>query len=199
MRAIATAWLLTALGLWLVGAASPWVPRGVLPDPALLAAVALGLHVPGLRGLDRRVGHRLAGGLPFGRPAGALRVLQLLAWTATRLGERQLALARAVALVPFTAVLTVAQAGLVAMLSIGPRLDDPRTLPVLVLHAIANALAIPFASRLFAPRSVASRVPMAVAAGCASTRERRCDEPARQHGLLERRLLRPAPARASAS
>ena len=36
---------------------------------------------------------------------------------------------------------------------------------------------------------------MPVAAGFASTRERRSDEHARQHGLLERRLLRPAPAR----
>lgn len=150
MRAIATAWLLTAVGLWLVGAASPWVPRGVLPDPALLAAVALGLHVPGLRGLVAAWGIGWQEDFLSGGPLGLFALLQLLAWTATRLGERQLALARAVALVPFTAVLTVAQVGLVTMLAIGPRFDDPRTVPVLVLHAIANALAIPFASRLLA-------------------------------------------------
>ena len=150
MRAIATAWLLTAMGLWLVGAASPWVPRGVLPDPALLAAVALGLHVPGLRGLVAAWGVGWQEDFLSGGPLGLFAVLQLFAWTATRLGERQLALARAVALVPFTAVLTVVQVGLVAMLSLGPRFDDPRTVPVVVLHAIANALAIPFASRLFA-------------------------------------------------
>lgn len=150
MRAIATAWLLTAMGLWLVGAASPWVPRGVLPDPALLAAVALGLHVPGLRGLVAAWGIGWQEDFLSGGPLGLFALLQLLAWTATRLGERQLALARAVALVPFTAVLTVAQVGLVTMLAIGPRFDDPRTVPVLVLHAIANALAIPLASRLLA-------------------------------------------------
>jgi len=150
VRAIATAWLLTAMGLWLVGAASPWVPRGVLPDPALLAAVALGLHVPGLRGLIAAWGVGWQEDLLSGGPLGLFALLQLLAWTATRLGERQLALARAVALVPFTAVLTVAQVGLVTMLASGPRFDDPRTVPVLVLHAIANALAIPFASRFLA-------------------------------------------------
>jgi cell shape-determining protein MreD len=150
VRAIATAWLLTAMGIWLVGAASPWVPRGVLPDPALLAAVALGLHVPGLRGLIAAWGVGWQEDFLSGGPLGLFALLQLLAWTATRLGERQLALARAVALVPFTAVLTVAQVGLVTMLASGPRFDDPRTVPVLVLHAIANALAIPFASRLLA-------------------------------------------------
>jgi cell shape-determining protein MreD len=144
------AWLLTAMGLWLAGAASPWVPRGVLPDPALLAAVALGLHVPGLRGLIAAWGVGWQEDFLSGGPLGLFALLQLLAWTATRLGERQLALARAVALVPFTAVLTVAQVGLVTMLASGPRFDDPRTVPVLVLHAIANALAIPFASRLLA-------------------------------------------------
>jgi cell shape-determining protein MreD len=150
VRAIATAWLLTAMGLWLVGAVSPWVPRGLLPDPALLAAVALGLHVPGLRGLIAAWGVGWQEDFLSGGPLGLFALLQLLAWTATRLGERQLALARAVALVPFTAVLAVAQAGLVTMLASGPRFDDPHTLPVLVLHAIANALAIPFASRLLA-------------------------------------------------
>jgi cell shape-determining protein MreD len=150
VRAIATVWLFTAMGLWLVGAVSPWVPRGVLPDPALLAAVALGLHVPGLRGLIAAWGVGWQEDFLSGGPLGLFALLQLLAWTATRLGERQLALARAVALVPFTAVLTVAQIGLVAMLSVGPRLDDPSTVPVLILHAIANALAIPFTTRFFA-------------------------------------------------
>jgi hypothetical protein len=31
----------------------------------------------------------------------------------------------------------------------GPRFDDPRTLPVLVIHALVNALLVPFASRVF--------------------------------------------------
>lgn len=149
MRSIATAWLLTAIGLWLAGAMAPWVPRGVLPDPALLAAVAIGLHVPGLRGLVAAWGVGWQQDFLSGAPLGLFALLQLLAWTATRLGERQLALARAVALVPFTAVLTVAQALLVMAIAHGPRFDDPRTIPVLVVHAVVNALAVPFASRLF--------------------------------------------------
>jgi hypothetical protein len=149
MRSIATAWLLTAIGLWLAGAMAPWVPRGVLPDPALLAAVAIGLHMPGLRGLVAAWGVGWQQDFLSGAPLGLFALLQLLAWTATRLGERQLALARAVALVPFTAVLTVVQALLVMAIAHGPRFDDPRTIPVLVIHAVVNAIAVPFASRLF--------------------------------------------------
>ena len=149
MRAIATAWLLTAMGLWLAGAIAPWVPRGLLPDPALLAAVALGLHMPGLRGLVAAWGVGWQQDFLSGAPLGLFALLQLLAWTATRLGERQLALARAIALVPFTAALTVAQALLVTGIADGPRFDDPRMLPVLVVHAVVNALAVPFATRVF--------------------------------------------------
>jgi cell shape-determining protein MreD len=149
VRAIATAWLLTAIGLWVAGAAAPWVPRGLLPDPALLAAVALGLHVPGLRGIVAAWGVGWQQDFLSGAPLGLFALLQLLAWTATRLGERQLALARAVALMPFIAALTVAQALLVMGIADGPRFDDPRALPVLIVHAIVNALMVPFASRIF--------------------------------------------------
>ena len=38
---------------------------------------------------------------------------------------------------------------LVMVLAVGPHLDDPRTLPVLVVHALVNAAASPFVSRLF--------------------------------------------------
>lgn len=150
MRAIATAWLLGAIGLWLTGAVAPWVPRGVLPDPALLAAVALGLHMPGPRGLVAAWGIGWQEDFLSGGPLALFALLQLLAWTATRLGERQFALARPVALVPFTALLTVGQIAIVTALGVGPHLDDPRTLPILVAHAVANAIAAPFVSRLFA-------------------------------------------------
>ena len=149
MRGIATAWLLTAIGLWIVGTLAAWVPRGMLPDPALLAAIALGLHMPGVRGIIAAWGIGWQEDLLSGGPLGVFALLQLLAWTATRLGERQLALARPVALVPFTAVLTVAQVLLVMGLAVGPRIDDPRALPVLVVHALVNAMAAPFVSRLF--------------------------------------------------
>ena len=149
MRAIATAWLLAAIGLWIVGALAAWVPRGMLPDPALLAAIAIGLHMPGVRGIIAAWGIGWQQDFLSGAPLGLFALLQLLAWAATRFGERQFALARPVALVPFTAVLTVAQVLLVAAIAIGPRLDDPRTLPVLLIHAVVNAVAAPFVSRLF--------------------------------------------------
>lgn len=149
MKPIAVALALAAAGLFAAGAAAPWVPRGALPDPALLAAIALGLHLPGVRGLIAAwlIGWQ-ADFLSTG-PLGGFAFGALLAWIATRLGERQLALARPVALVPFTAALTVGQVALLALLGVGPPAGDPRVLPVLLLHGIANALAVPFVARLF--------------------------------------------------
>lgn len=148
MKAVAIAWILAAVGLWAVGAAGPWLPRGALPDPALLTAIALGLHLPGVRGLIAAWGIGWQADLLSGGPIGAFALCTLLAWMATRLGERQLALARPVALIPFTAALTIGQVALLALLGTGPPLDDPHTAPVLLLHVLANALAVPLAGRL---------------------------------------------------
>jgi hypothetical protein len=139
--------LFAAVGLWLTGAAAAWLPRGILPDPALLTAVALGLHLPGPRGLVAAWCIGWQADFLSGGPLGLFAFCDLLAWTATRLGERQLALARPVALVPFVAALTVAQVALLAFLDTGPRFDDAGTLPVLVLHVLANAVAVPLANR----------------------------------------------------
>jgi cell shape-determining protein MreD len=150
VRAVAAAFALAALALWVAGALVPWLPRGALPDPALLAAVALGLHLPGVRGLVASWAIGWQADFLSGGPLGAFAFCNLLAWMATRLGERQFALGRPVALVPFTAALTLAQVALLTGLDVGPPLADPRTLPVLVLHVLANALAVPFAARAFA-------------------------------------------------
>ena len=149
MKPILIAVVLTSAGLWATGAAAPWVPRGALPDPALLAAIALGLHLPGVRGLVAAwvIGWQ-ADFLSTG-PLGGFAFAALLAWVATRLGERQLALARPVALVPFTAALTVGQVALLSLFGVGPPAGDPRVLPVLLLHGLANALAVPYVARLF--------------------------------------------------
>jgi rod shape-determining protein MreD len=144
---VVTVLLLGAVALWITGAAAGWLPRGLLPDPALLIAIALGLHLPATRGLVAAWCIGWQADLLSGGPLGLFAFCDLLAWTATRLGERQLALARPVALIPFAAALTIAQVVLVAFLEAGPRLDDPGTLPVLVLHALANAAAVPFVSR----------------------------------------------------
>lgn len=141
---------LAAAASWLVGAATPWLPRGALPDPALLFAIALGLHVPGLRGALSAWAVGWQADLVSGSPLGLFSFLSLVAWVTARLGERQFALARPVALVPVTAALTVVQAAMLMALGLGPPASDPRTLPVLVVHALANALAISFVSRLVA-------------------------------------------------
>lgn len=148
MKAVAIAWLLAAVGLWMVGAAAPWLPRGALPDPALLTSIALGLHLPGVRGLVAAWGIGWQADFVSGGPVGAFALCNLIAWMATRLGERQLALARPVALVPFTAALTVGQVALLVLLGSGPPLSDPRTAWVLGLHVAVNALAVPVAARL---------------------------------------------------
>lgn len=149
MKPIAIALLLAAAGSWATGAAAPWVPRGALPDVALLAAIALGLHLPGVRGLFAVWAIGWQADFLSNGPMGLFAFTSLLAWIATRLGERQLALARPVALVPFTAALTVGQVGVLALLGIGPPAADPRVLPVLALHGIANSLCVPIVARLF--------------------------------------------------
>ena len=40
--------------------------------------------------------------------------------------------------------------GLLIVLDVGPPLADSRTFPVLLLHVLANAIAVPFAARIFA-------------------------------------------------
>lgn len=148
MRAIALAFGLAALASWAIGAAAPWVPRGALPDPALLAAIALGLHMPGVRGLIAAWAIGWQADLLSNGPLGLHAFTALCAWIATRLGERQLALARPVALIPFTAALSLAHFALLALFGVGPPADDPRVLPVLVLHVVVNALSVPIAARV---------------------------------------------------
>lgn len=149
MKKIALALALAAAGSWIAGAVAPWVPRGALPDVSLLAAIALGLHLPGVHGLIAvwLIGWH-ADFLSNG-PLGVFAFSGLLAWIVTRLGARQLALARPVALVPFTAALTVGQVVLLAAFGVGPPAGDPRVLPILALHGISNAVFVPLAARVY--------------------------------------------------
>ena len=118
MKPVLLALVLAAAGLWIIGAAGPWVPRGALPDPALLAAIALGLHLPGARGLLAAWAIGWQADFLSNGPLGVFAFASLLAWIAARIGERQLALARPVALVPFTAVMTIGQVGLLGLLRV---------------------------------------------------------------------------------
>jgi cell shape-determining protein MreD len=148
VKVIAIAWALGAVGLGVAGALAAWLPRGAVPDLGLLAAIALGLHCPGARGLVAAWGIGWEADLLSGDPLGTFALLALLAWTATRLLERQLALSRVVALVPFAAGLAVTNTLLLIAFGVGPRLDDPGTLPVLVLHSVVCAAAAPPVARL---------------------------------------------------
>jgi hypothetical protein len=130
-----------------------------LPDVSLLAAIALGLHLPGVRGLLAVWAIGWHADLLSGAPLGVFALSSLLAWIATRLGERQLALARPVALVPFTAALTVGQLALLAALGVGPQVGDPRALPVLGLHVVSNATLVLLVARVYGALVGAAEAP----------------------------------------
>ena len=148
-RVAFAAWALALAGLWIVGTAAAWLPRGWLPDVTLLVAVALGLHVPGAAGL---VTAWLVGGtadLLSGGPLGHHALLDLGAWLLTRAGVQRVDLARAVVLVPFVVALTALQVlGQWALVGV-PELGRD-ALAIAIPLATANAAAALAVRRLFA-------------------------------------------------
>ncbi len=148
MRAVALAWGLAGLGLWLAGTAAPWLPRGVAPDPGLLMAVAIGLRLGGLRGLVAAWGLGWACDLLSGAALGQYALLHLVAWALTRIGQWQVDLRRALVLMPFVFGLTGVQLGLLSLTGGAPPLG-PTLLRLGLLHAAVNALAAPLVARLF--------------------------------------------------
>jgi rod shape-determining protein MreD len=141
VRRIAAVWGLALAGLWVVGAASAWVPPGWLPDPALVVAVALGLRAPGAPGA---LGAWLVGwsaDLLSAGPPGTHALLDLVSWALTRAGQRRVDLARPVILVPFVVGLTAVHT--VGMWAIGalPAVDRV-VVHIALVHAIANAAVV---------------------------------------------------------
>jgi rod shape-determining protein MreD len=140
VRRVAAFWAIAAVGMWVVGAAARWVPRGALPDPGLLAVVALGLRVGGVPGVLGAFAIGWTADLLSGGLLGQFALLDLLAWAATRVAQRRVDLARPLVLVPFVLGLALGQALGLALLGGVPR-PGPEALAVLTRFSIANVVA----------------------------------------------------------
>jgi hypothetical protein len=137
VRRIALAWAVAAAGLWIVGAAARWVPRGWLPDPALLAAVGLGLHVGGPPGALGAWAIGWTADLLSGGVLGQFALLNLVVWAAARAAQSRVDLERPLVLVPFVLGLALGQAAGLWALGRVPR-AGPETLALLLPFAAAN-------------------------------------------------------------
>jgi rod shape-determining protein MreD len=147
-RIALVAWALALVGLWIVGSVAEWVPRGWLPDPSLLVAVALGLRVPGAPGLLTAWAVGWTADLLSAGPLGQHALLDVGAWLLTRAAARRVDLARSVVLVPFVVGLTAAH--VVGEWLLGGVPEPGRAaLGVAIPHATANAAAALAVRRLF--------------------------------------------------
>lgn len=147
-RIALAAWGLALVGLWIVGSAAEWVPRGWLPDPALLVAVALGLRVPGAPGLLTAWAVGWTADLLSAGPLGQHALLDMSAWLLTRAAAQRVDLARAVVLVPFVVGLTALHVAGEWLLGGVPQ-PGRETLGIAIPHATANAAAALAVRRLF--------------------------------------------------
>jgi rod shape-determining protein MreD len=147
-RIVLAAWGLGLLGLWMVGSAAEWVPRGWLPDPALLVAVALGLRVPGAPGLATAWLVGWTADFLSAGPLGQHALLDMAAWLVTRAAAQRVDLARSVVLVPFVVGLSAAHAAGEWLLGGVPE-PGRAALAVAIPHATANAAAALAVRRLF--------------------------------------------------
>jgi len=147
-RVALMSWGLALAGLWLTGAAAAWLPRGWLPDPALLVAVALGLRVPGAPGLVTAWVVGWSADFLSAGPHGLHALLDMGAWLLTRAAAQRVELARSAVLAPFVI-------GLAALHTLGEALlaGVPRAggalLAVALPHLLANAVAALVFRRLF--------------------------------------------------
>jgi rod shape-determining protein MreD len=147
-RVALAAWALALAGLWIVGSAAAWIPRGWLPDPALLVAVALGLRVPGAPGLATAWVVGWTADLLSAGPLGRHALLDMGAWLLVRWGAQRVDLARSVVLVPVVVALTAAH--VVGEWLLGGVPEPGRAaLAVAIPHATANAAAALAVRRLF--------------------------------------------------
>jgi rod shape-determining protein MreD len=147
-RIALAAWGLGLVGLWLVGSAAEWVPRGWLPDPALLVAVALGLRVPGPAGMATAWAVGWTADFLSAGPLGQHALLDLGAWLTTRAGAQRVDLARSVVLVPFVVGLSAAHVAGEWLLGGVPE-PGRAALAVAIPHATVNAAAALAVRRLF--------------------------------------------------
>jgi hypothetical protein len=148
MRRVAIAWALAFGGLWLTGAAAAWVPRGWLPDPALLAAVVLGLRAGDVAGAAGSWSIGWTEDLLCGGPLGQYALMRLAAWGLTRLAAQRVDLDRSFLLATFVFALCGVEALALAAIGTAPPLG-PETLAIGLPHALANAVGVIVARALF--------------------------------------------------
>ena len=148
MRRVALAWALAAAGLWITGAAAAWVPRGWLPDPALLAVVVLGMRVGDATGVLGAWSIGWTEDLLCGGPLGQYALLRLLAWGITRLAAQRVDLERPLVLAPFVFALCAGETLALAALGSAPPLGA-ETLAIGLPHAIVNAVGAIVALAIF--------------------------------------------------
>jgi rod shape-determining protein MreD len=148
VRRVAIAWALAAAGLGLTGAAAAWVPRGWLPDPALLAVVVLGLRVGDVAGMLGAWSIGWTEDLLCGGPLGEYALLQLAAWGLTRLVAQRVDLERSLLLAPFVFALCAAETLALAALGSAPPLGA-ETLAIGLPHALVNAVGVIVARAVF--------------------------------------------------
>lgn len=142
------AWAFALVSLWIVGSAAEWLPRGWLPDPALLVAVALGLRVPGASGLLTSWAVGWTADLLSAGPLGEHALLDMTAWLLTRAAAQRVDLARAVVLVPFVVALSAVH--IVGQTLLGGVPEPGRAaLAIAIRHATANAAAALAVRHLF--------------------------------------------------
>lgn len=147
-RIALAAWGLALAGLWIAGSAAAWLPRGWLPDPSLLVAVALGLRVPGAPGLLAAWAVGGTADLLSAGPLGQHALLDMTAWLLTRAAAQRVDLARAVVLVPFVVGLTALHVIGEGLLGGVPQ-PGREMLAVAIPHATANAAGALAVRRLF--------------------------------------------------
>jgi len=148
MRRAVIAWALAVVGLALNGTAAAWLPRGWLPDPALLGAVVLGLRVGGPAGLVGAWAIGWTADLMSGGPLGEYALLELLGWGITQLSARRVSLERTPVFAAFVFALCASQTLALGALGSAPPLGA-ETLAVGLPHALVNALAAIVARAVF--------------------------------------------------
>jgi rod shape-determining protein MreD len=140
VKRVAIAWVVALVGLLGVGAAAAWLPRGWLPDPSLLVAVAAGLR---LRGADGVLAASAAGWTAdalSGGPLGVHALLDLLAFAVTRAVQGRVDLDRGVLLALLVAALTAGHAAGEWALAGRPAAGG-EALRIGLAHVLANAIA----------------------------------------------------------
>lgn len=139
MKRLSVVAAIALAGLWAVGAAAGWLPRGWLPDPGLVVAIALGLHVGGARGLALAWALGWTTDLLSAGPLGQHALLHLAAWGLTRIAARRVDLARPFVLAPFALLVSALEVAGLWLLGSAPA--DGRLLSIAVPFALANAAA----------------------------------------------------------